>query len=388
MTHRHHTLSTAALIVAMFFVSSADGATLVAHYEFEDASDLGRDSSGMENHADDVIDVEQVSGQFGQAAFFDEALGSSFVKYDGLNGFTGKPGVTLAAWVKLDEFTTGYDGIISQDAGGCCDNRILLHPNQQPFINLSEHDDRHLTAAPFFEFDDWMHIAMTGMDDPDGGFAEARVYVNGEEVEDSPQEFPEMDDGSAWNLYLGAGEAGNVHLLTGALDDVRVYEGALTEDEILLLLVDDGGGLKGDFNGNGGLDVGDIDDLTEQSSGMQHPVAYDLNADSLVDAQDVNLWIKDLYNSWVGDANLDGEFNSGDLVAVLASGKYEDDSDSVWSTGDFDGSGRSNSSDLVAALSDGGYEAGPRQAIAAAVPEPTALVLVVVGLLSLRLRRR
>ena len=201
---------------------------LVAHYEFEDPNNLGLDSSGMDNHAE-VSDVEQVEGQFGQGGFFDETLPSSFVVLDGLNGFTGKPGVTLAAWVKLDEATTGFDGIISQDPGGCCQNRILLHPDHNVFINLSEHNDRHLTGGPAVEFDEWTHIAMVG-EDVDG-FAEARVFVNGVEVDDSPQEFPEMDDGSAWNTYLGAGESGNVHLLTGALDDVRIYQGALTEEE-------------------------------------------------------------------------------------------------------------------------------------------------------------
>ena len=75
---------------------------------------------------------------------------------------------------------------------------------------------------------------MTGLDV--NGESEARVYVNGVEVGDSPQIFPEMDDGSEWNTYLGTGEAGNAHLLTGALDDVRVYQGALTAEEIQGLL--------------------------------------------------------------------------------------------------------------------------------------------------------
>jgi hypothetical protein len=210
---------------------------LVAHYEFEDPDDLGHDSSGMENHAE-VSEVVQVEGNtdagFGQGAFFDESLASSFVQTGGLSGFTGKPGVTLAAWVKLDENTTGYDGIISQDPGGCCQNRILLEPGHNVFINLSEHSDRNLSGGPPVDFDVWTHIAMTGLDLD--GESEARVYINGVEVDDSPQIFPEMDDGSEWNTYLGAGESGTAHLLTGALDDVRIYEGALTAEEILELL--------------------------------------------------------------------------------------------------------------------------------------------------------
>ena len=215
--------------------SRAEG-VLIAHYEFEDPGDLGHDSSGNENHAEVVEEVEQVDGpeEFGKGGFFDESLASNFHIGPLDGGFTGKPGVTLAAWVKLDEASTGFDGIISEDAGGCCQNRILLHPDHAVFINLSEHNDRHLNAGPLLEFDVWTHVAMTGLDLD--GEAEARVYVNGEEIEGSPQIFPEMDDGSDWNTYLGVGESGTAHRLTGALDDARVYQGALTADEIPVLM--------------------------------------------------------------------------------------------------------------------------------------------------------
>jgi hypothetical protein len=158
-----------------------------------------------------------------------------------------------------------------------------------------------------------------------------------------------------------------------AIDDVRVYSGSLTA--------------PGDFNGNGSLDVGDIDDLTTQSATGAHPPGYDLNDDALVNDADVSVWVRDLFNSWIGDANLDGEFNSSDLVTVLASGTYEADVASVWSTGDFNGDGRTNSSDLVAALAGGGYELGPRAAVAA-VPEPVSGTSMLMGLLLLALPRR
>jgi hypothetical protein len=147
------------------------------------------------------------------------------------------------------------------------------------------------------------------------------------------------------------------------------------------------GGVEGDFDGSGALDLADIDDLSAQSAGGQNPAGYDLNGDAQVNGLDLNVWIRDYYNSWVGDANLDGEFNSTDLVAVLASGTYEADVASVWSTGDFNGDGRTNSGDLVAALSDGGYEAGPRAAVAA-VPEPAAAGLLLIGSLLVGTQRR
>ncbi len=138
------------------------------------------------------------------------------------------------------------------------------------------------------------------------------------------------------------------------------------EDMTIVHLVESA--LPGDFNGDGVLDAADIDELTRQSASGMNVLAYDVNGDLAVDGDDVGVWVKELFNSWIGDANLDGEFNSSDLVNVLASGTYEAEVDAIWSSGDFNGDGRTNSTDLVTALSDGGYELGLRAV--PAVPEP------------------
>jgi hypothetical protein len=146
--------------------------------------------------------------------------------------------------------------------------------------------------------------------------------------------------------------------------------------------------IPGDFNKDGVLSAADIDDLTGQSAGGMNPDVHDLNADALVNIADVNIWVKDLFHSWIGDANLDHQFNSSDLVVVLGAGRYEADVAANWSTGDFDGSGRFDSTDLIFALADGGFELGPRAANAA-VPEPSGGSLLLLGLLaSIRQRRR
>ncbi|MCA9172303.1 MAG: PEP-CTERM sorting domain-containing protein, partial [Planctomycetales bacterium] len=142
-------------------------------------------------------------------------------------------------------------------------------------------------------------------------------------------------------------------------------------------------GLRGDFNGDGVLDASDINALTSESAAGSNNVAYDLNGDNAVNDADIKEWIgaSDIFNSYVGDANLDKQFDTSDLVVLFAAGTYENGAAAVWTTGDFTGDGLFTTSDLVAALSDGGYENGPKAAVSA-VPEPSSLMLLALGALS------
>jgi hypothetical protein len=145
--------------------------------------------------------------------------------------------------------------------------------------------------------------------------------------------------------------------------------------------------VPGDFNGNGVLDVEDIDDLTAKTALGTDPPEYDLNGDRAVDQEDIKVWVKDLFGSWIGDANVDREFNSADMVKVFAGGKYEKPTAARWSEGDWNGDGDFNSSDMVTAFTDGGYEKGPA-AGAVAVPEPTSALILAAGLIGIGIFRR
>ena len=169
--------------------------------------------------------------------------------------------------------------------------------------------------------------------------------------------------------------------VTANLDDLRIYDGMLTEDEVLALLnpVPD---LKGDFNENGMWDANDIDLLTAAvNDENNNDPLFDVDGNNSVDSQDRTHWVKDIVGTYMGDSNLDGEFNSADLVGIFQAGEYEDDNEknSGWASGDWNGDAEFDSGDLVLAFQDGGFEQGPREALAT-VPEPSGLGLLTIVL--------
>ena len=82
-----------------------------------------------------------------------------------------------------------------------------------------------------------------------------------------------------------------------------------------------------------------------------------------------------------GDANLDGRFDTLDVIMVFQAGEYEDDvpMNSTWSEGDWDLDGDFGTGDLIFALQHGDFESRG----VAAVPEPSPKVLLIVGVLAL-----
>jgi hypothetical protein len=140
--------------------------------------------------------------------------------------------------------------------------------------------------------------------------------------------------------------------------------------------------LPGDFNQDGQLSEVDVNLLIDAIVAGGNAAAFDLTNDQLVNQQDLQGWVKDLRRTWIGDASLDGEFNSADFVKVFQAGKFEQNVAATWGEGDWTGDHRFNSSDFVAAFQDGGFERGPRGATPG-VPEPSGLALVLIGSLCL-----
>ncbi|MFC1759388.1 PEP-CTERM sorting domain-containing protein [Planctomycetota bacterium] len=147
--------------------------------------------------------------------------------------------------------------------------------------------------------------------------------------------------------------------------------------------------VPGDFNADKQISAEDIDLLTAEI-GIDTPRHwFDLTNDGIVDDADRSHLVHELENTWFGDSNLDGEFNSSDLIVVFQAGQYEDDiaGNSTWAAGDWNGDGEFGTGDLVLAFKDGGFEIGPKPATNAA-PEPTSLPLILMACFGIAVTRR
>lgn len=110
---------------------------------------------------------------------------------------------------------------------------------------------------------------------------------------------------------------------------------------------------------------------------------FDLNRSGRVEEQDLDMMIRDLIGTSYGDTNLDGRFDSSDLVEAFQCNQYESDAIQHvgWKCGDWDGDGRFASSDLILAFQEGTYES--LKGTPSVAPEPNSLFLTFMGVLTL-----
>ena len=131
------------------------------------------------------------------------------------------------------------------------------------------------------------------------------------------------------------------------------------------------GALRIDASVLGGGDLGnvrldcrgcvvDINRFQSELRTANPSIDFDLNGDGSTDQSDFDFLITEFYGTHFGDSNLDGRFDSRDLVRVFVAGRYEDGvaDNATWQQGDWDGNGDFESSDLVLALHKGGYDFG------------------------------
>ena len=113
-----------------------------------------------------------------------------------------------------------------------------------------------------------------------------------------------------------------------------------------------------DPNGDGQKTADDIDVICQAIRDREFVGSLDQNRNRRLSVTDAQQYAQEHLNALPGDANLDGVFNSADLVMVLQSGEYEDDieDNSTWIEGDWNCDGDFNAHDLIVAMQKGSYQ--------------------------------
>jgi len=151
-----------------------------------------------------------------------------------------------------------------------------------------------------------------------------------------------------------------------------------------------GGNPACDFNGDGACDVVDIDALMNVVGDGTNGASFDLNGDTVVDDGDRDRWLADAATEngltapyLVGDSNLDLLVNASDLNPVGIAWQSNENS---WSSGNYTGGGV-DAADLNV-LGINWQATHPDAPLAATVPEPVSLAMLMLGLLGIAAMRR
>ncbi len=293
--------------------------------------------------------------------------------------------ITITAWVNGIQMSPWAGLVVSRDAAQPIG---LDFHDFDGMVNYIWNDDAETSwgfiSDVLIPEDEWTLVALTI--DPD----KATLYAGakGEDLEFAVNEvahFPQ-DNFTEWRWAEDDGFAG-ARNFSGFMDDVSIWNQALAFEDISRLhdgsatpLTLFGDILLGDYNENGELDTGDLDLQAIEIASGQDPPEFDLTGDGSVNGDDRIFWLHDLKGTWVGDADLNGLFDSGDFVAVFVEGLYETGEAAGWAQGDWNADLVFDSGDFVAAFVDGGYEIGSFPGAVQAVPEPSSLALLATAL--------
>ncbi len=292
---------------------------------------------------------------------------------------------TLMAWVSLENLDQpgGGSAISVQIGNGNGGNGFdgIVYAERQPYQWMAGSDFWRRSVENNFGDEESVtepgEVMVAITYDSDNTIT---IYRDGElyaEPEDTTLGSLNTYQGGVADVIFGRRHDGAGNPLWGWINEARIYNKVLTPEEIAAVFAM-GVGASGDFDGNGAYELNDIDMLTNHIIAGTGGGAFDLDDNGLVDTEDHRIWVKDVKHTWYGDANLDGQFNTGDFVQVLGVGKYETQQNASWAEGDWNGDGVFGTGDLVTALGDGGYEVGPRPDVAA-VPEPAGALPLALG---------
>lgn len=304
------------------------------------------------------------------ASLFDNAI-SWFENTDGLGGFGQQQVISTASDIPLAIDVGDIDGDTHLDivVASFLDDEIAWHPNP----NGNGEFERQIVIASQEQFG-YESVELVDLDN-DGDLD----IVAGSIV-------PYGEPGFKWYENLdGQGNFANGQAIGGLEEISAVLAADFDSDgrEDLLISSFDLSRVawyrnetqsEADFNEDGEVNVDDVELLCEAIRSAEDPDGFDLTGDGSVNDADLDFMIHDILGTSAGDANLDGVFDSSDLVRVFSIGEYEDDVDgnSTWADGDWNCDGDFNTRDMVAAFQDGRYVGASPTAAIEADPDTAA----------------
>ncbi|WP_149095426.1 alpha-L-arabinofuranosidase C-terminal domain-containing protein [Paenibacillus terrae] len=229
---------------------------IIAQYNFDDAGNVGKDSSGQGNDgvASGTI-APTISNASGRAALMlaGGPNGTSYIQLpsDLLKDVSDNTGVTVTAWVNFGRFTDMWERVF--DFGKAHTGPYMFMTRNLRGTLFAEAD---LSVDPGRGFvrDEWMHIAMSVIGTKGGTLSSAGpvVYVNGEVVADGSisqtssgsyaklrkwfETFTESSNYS--NNFIGRSQHAADVDFSGSLSDFRIYKAGLSADEVIEVMCD------------------------------------------------------------------------------------------------------------------------------------------------------
>lgn len=225
---------------------------LLAHYMFDDKTNVGKDSSGNSFDASSEgnipVVVENVQGR-SAACFAGGKNGSSYLRVPAgiFKEISDQNGITVTAWLNLGKNGSVWERIVDFGKGMTGPYMFLTRNLRGVCFNDGDMAAAPANAIPQHQ---WTHIAMTVSGTVGGTMSSAgpKVYMNGEIVADGSisqttsgtykklqQWFAAIAD-EYTNNFIGRSQFDADDDFCGSLSDLRIYKGALTEDEISELM--------------------------------------------------------------------------------------------------------------------------------------------------------
>ncbi|MCL6604012.1 MAG: alpha-L-arabinofuranosidase [Paenibacillus sp.] len=224
---------------------------IIAQYKFNDASHVGKDSSGLGNDgvASGLVPpvISNVNGK-SAVVLAGGSSGASFVQLpsDLLQNVSDNTGVTITAWVNFGKGSNVWDRIFDFGKGPTGPYMFLTRNLRG---TLTAGGDLVVDPGRGFGIGEWMHIAMSVVGTEGGALSSAGpiVYVNGEVAADGSisqtssgnyaalrRWFETFTDKTNYsNNFIGHSQHDADADFAGAFSDFRIYAAGLSTDEVI-----------------------------------------------------------------------------------------------------------------------------------------------------------